>query len=109
MLVGTGVLLGFVLMGMIGGSALSFVELGWLPGHATPFKVPEWMGSWFEVYSYWETIGAQLLAGALVIGSYYAAEYVRVKRPRKSGQPVAVRAEAPPAPERTRMREPAAA
>ncbi len=96
MLVVTGVLLGIVLMVMIGGTALSFVELGWLPRHPTPFAVPEWMGSWFEVYAYWETIGAQLLAGGLVIGSYYAAEYVRVKRPRQRGEVAAVRAGTPP-------------
>ena len=37
MLVLTGVLVGFVLVVMIGGTALSFQELGWLPRHATPF------------------------------------------------------------------------
>src|SRR4051812_9496501 len=82
MLVATGVLIGAVLVVMIGGTALSFVDLGWLPSHPTPFKVPTWMGSWFEVYSYWETLAAQALAAAFVIGSYYAAEYVRVRRPR---------------------------
>src|SRR3954447_4120418 len=85
MLVATGVLIGVVLVVMIGGTALSFSELGWLPQHRTPFDVPEWMGSWFEVYPYWETLGAQVLAGAFVIGSYYAAQYVRVKRPRREG------------------------
>ena len=48
---------------MIGGTALSFAELGWIRMHPTPFSVPEWMGSWFEIYPYWETIGAQVLAG----------------------------------------------
>jgi high-affinity iron transporter len=70
MLVATGVLIGAVLMVMIGGTALSFVELGWLPAHGTPFTVPQWMGSWFEMYSYWESLGAPLLAGQLVVGSY---------------------------------------
>jgi high-affinity iron transporter len=96
MLVGTGVLIGVVLMVMIGGTALSFVELGWLPGHRTPFTVPEWMGSWFEMYSYWETLGAQVLAGLFVVGSYYAAEYVRVRRPRARGERPAVAADAAP-------------
>jgi high-affinity iron transporter len=96
MLIATGVLIGVVLMVMIGGTALSFVELGWLPGHRTPFAVPEWMGSWFEMYSYWETLGAQLLAGLFVVGSYYAAEYVRVRRPRTRGERPAVPAEAAP-------------
>jgi high-affinity iron transporter len=98
MLVATGVLIGVVLVVMIGGTALSFMDLGWLPSHPTPFTVPEWMGSWFEVYSYWETLAAQALAAVFVIGSYYAAEYVRVRRPRSRGEQAAVRAEAPPAP-----------
>jgi high-affinity iron transporter len=98
MLVATGVLIGVVLVVLIGGTALSFVDLGWLPGHKTPFTVPEWMGSWFEMYSYWETLGAQLIAAVFVIGSYYAAEYVRVRRPRARGEQAAVRAEEAPAP-----------
>src|SRR4051795_12830543 len=69
MLVLTGILVGFVLVVMIGGTALTFMDLGWLPSHPTPFTVPEWMGSWFEVYSYWETIGVQVLAAVFVIGS----------------------------------------
>src|SRR4051794_7576697 len=105
MLVLTGVLVGVVLVVMIGGTALTFSELGWLPQHPTPFTVPEWMGSWFEIYSYWETLAAQVLAAAFVIGSYYAAEYVRVKRPRLRGEESAVRAGAPP----EQARAPAAA
>jgi high-affinity iron transporter len=98
MLVLTGVLVGAVLVVMIGGTALSFQDLGWLPSHPTPFTVPTWMGAWFEMYSSWETLGAQLFAALFVIGSYYLAEYVKVKRPRRAGlQPAARRAEAPPA------------
>ena len=99
MLVLTGVLVGAVLVVMIGGTALSFQDLGWLPNHPTPFTVPTWMGAWFEMYSSWETLGAQLFAAVFVIGSYYVAEYVKVKRPRRAGlQPEARRADAPPAP-----------
>src|SRR3954451_21854427 len=98
MLVLTGVLVGVVLVVMIGGTALSFVELGWLPRHDTPFSVPQWLGAWFEIYPVWETLAAQVLAAALVVGSYYAAEYLKVKRPQKRGQPVrARRATAAPA------------
>jgi hypothetical protein len=35
------------------------------------------MGTWFEIYPYRETIGAQL-AGTLVVGSYVLAEHVKV-------------------------------
>ena len=62
----------------------------------TPFTVPGWMGAWFEMYSYWETLGAQALAALFVIGSYYLAEYVKVRRPRRRGEAAASRADAPP-------------
>src|SRR4051812_17332663 len=96
MLVLTGVLVGVVLVVMIGGTALSFQDLGWLPRHATPFTVPAWMGSWFEMYSSWETLGVQLAAALFVIGSYWLAKEVRVNRPRRAGVQPAARAEAPP-------------
>lgn len=92
MLILTGVLVGVVLVVMTGGTALTFTELGWLPSHPTPFTVPGWMGSWFEIYGVWETLAAQVLAGAFVVGSYYLAEYMKVKRPVKRGEQPAVRA-----------------
>ncbi|WP_051324517.1 FTR1 family protein [Candidatus Solirubrobacter pratensis] len=98
MLILTGVLVGVVLVVMTGGTALSFVELGWLPNDPTPFTLPTWLGAWFEIYSTWETLAAQLLAAAFVIGSYYAAEYLKVTRPQRRGQPItATRATAAPA------------
>lgn len=101
MLVLTGVLVGAVLVTMIGGTALSFAELGWIPQHATPFHVPTWMGSWLEIYPYWETIGAQIGAALFVVGSYYLAEELKVKRPRRqaraAGETEAAVLQAPPA------------
>ena len=96
MLVLTGVLVGAVLVVMIGGTALSFQDLGWIPNHPTPFTLPDWMGAWFEMYSTWETLAAQVLAATFVIGSYYLAEHMKVRRPRERGAQPAVRAEAPP-------------
>src|SRR4051794_10754574 len=98
MLVLTGVLVGVVLVVMIGGTALSFQDLGWLPAHETPFTVPGWMGAWFEMYSTWEPLGAQVLAGAFVLGSYYLAEYLKVRKPAREGREAAVRSVAPPVP-----------
>jgi high-affinity iron transporter len=92
----TGVLVGVVLVVMIGGTALSFQDLGWLPRHETPFTLPEWMGSWFEMYSTWETLGVQLLAALFVIGSYWLAKELKVNRPQRQGAQPAVRPEAPP-------------
>jgi high-affinity iron transporter len=96
MLVLTGVLIGVVLVVMTGGTALAFQDLGWIPHHDTPFAVPGWLGSWFEIDGTWETIGAQVIAGAFVVGSYFLAQHVKVKRPAKRGEQPAVRAEAPP-------------
>jgi high-affinity iron transporter len=96
MLVLTGVLVGVVAVVMIGGTALTFQDLGWLPRHATPFTLPEWMGSWLEMYSTWETLGAQLAAGVLVVGSYWLAKEVKVRRPQRRGLEPAIRAVAPP-------------
>jgi len=96
MLILTGAMVAVVLMVMIGGTALSFMDLGWIPSHPTPFSVPVWMGTWFEIYPYWETIGAQVLAGLLVIGSYVLAEHVKVRRRLHRGEQPAVRAQAPP-------------
>jgi high-affinity iron transporter len=97
MLILTGVLVGVVLVVMIGGTALTFSELGWIPQHPLPFTLPQWLGAWFEVYAYYETIAAQLLAAGFVIGSYYLAEYLKVTRPLKHGEQPAVRAADAPA------------
>jgi len=98
MLVLTGVLVGAVLVVMIGGTALFFQDLGWLPRHATPFTVPEWIGSWFEMYSTWETLAAQVLAAVFVVGSYLVAVHVKVRRPARRGEQPALRADTAPAP-----------
>ena len=59
--------------------------------------MPTWLGAWFEIYPVWETLAAQALAAIFVVGSYYAAEYVKVKRPQRRGAAVtARRATAPP-------------
>ena len=98
MLIGTGILIGFVLVVMVGGTASTFQDLGWLPRHPIGTDViPAWMGSWFEFRPTVETIAAQILAAGFVIGSYYAAEYVKVRKPRKNGLPVAVAAVEPAA------------
>ena len=97
MLILTGVLVGAVLVVMIGGTALTFSELGWIPQDPLPFSFPQWLGSWFEIYPYYETIAAQLFAAAFVVGSYYLAEYLKVTRPQRHGRQPAVRATTPPA------------
>jgi high-affinity iron transporter len=84
MLVVTGVLLGVVLVVMVGESAQELQLAGWLPTTTIPIGIPGWMGLWFAVFPTVESLAAQALAAALVIGSYVVAEEIRVKRPRRA-------------------------
>jgi high-affinity iron transporter len=96
MLVITGVLLGVVLIVMVGESVQEMQLAGWLPTTTVPLAIPGWVGLWFAVFPTVEGLVAQALAAGLVIGSYYGAEYIRVRRPRSRGEAVAVRGEALP-------------
>ena len=80
MLVATGVLLGFVLLVMVGESVQELQLAGWLPTH-TFATFPGFVGLWFAVFPTVEGMVAQLLAAALVLGSYVVAERVRFSRP----------------------------
>jgi high-affinity iron transporter len=83
MLIVTGVLLAFVLVVMVGSTVRTMQGTGWVPIHAIDVQIPYWAGTWLGVFPTWETLGAQIGALVFVIGSYFAAEYVRIKRPRK--------------------------
>jgi high-affinity iron transporter len=76
MLVLTGVMLGLVMLVMVGEQAQEMQLANWLP--TTPIAplshwIPNWMGLWFAVFPTAETLAAQALAGALVVGSYFLA------------------------------------
>ncbi len=82
MLIATGVLLGLVLVVMVGESAQELQLAGWIPTTHLNLPIPEWLGIWFAVFPTAESLAAQAFAAVLVIGSYIAAEYARVWRPR---------------------------
>jgi high-affinity iron transporter len=96
MLIATGIVLGFVLVVMVGEGVQEMQLAGWLPTTHVGLDVPGWMGTWFAFFPTVETIAGQALAAAFVIGSYYLAEYLRVRRPRERGQTPAVAAVEPP-------------
>jgi high-affinity iron transporter len=79
----TGILLGVILTIMVGQTARTLQGVGWLPIHPIDADIPYWAGTWLGIFPSWETMIAQLIAASFVIGSYYAAEYVKIKRPQK--------------------------
>ena len=86
MLIVTGVLIGFVLVVMVGQTARTMQGTGWLPITPVDADIPYWTGLWFGVYPTWETIGAQIAALVFVVGSYFVAQEVKVKRPRRKAR-----------------------
>jgi high-affinity iron transporter len=98
MLVATGILLGFVLIVMVGEGVQEMQLAGWLPTTDVGVTFPGWMGTWFALFGTVETLAAQALAAVFVIGSYYLAEHLKVRRPAKRGESAAVVAVIEPTP-----------
>jgi high-affinity iron transporter len=98
MLVATGVMLGVVLLVMVGESVQELQQAGWIGTTPIHVTVPGWLGLWFSIFPNVQTVVAQVGAAVLVIGSYYLAEEIRVRRPRRRGAPAAERPTAPPEP-----------
>lgn len=96
MLTLTGALIGFVLVVMVGESARELQQAGWISTTQLGVTFPGWVGTWFALFPTVQTLGAQLVAAATVIGSYLGAEYLRVRRPRRRGLSAASRPAAPP-------------
>lgn len=99
MLVLTGVMLGAVLLVMVGEQVLEMQQAMWIGTTNIPALswVPDWAGTWFSIFPNWETIIAQGIAAALVIGSYFMARYQAVLLPKKRGEKPAERPNTPPA------------
>jgi len=111
MLIVTGVMIGAVLVMMVGQTVRTMQGTGWVPITPLDVDIPYWAGQWLGVYPTWETIGAQVAAMAFVIGSYFLAEEIRIKRPRRRARRAAAAApatagETPPPAEPEAGREP---
>jgi high-affinity iron transporter len=97
LLIITGVMLLFVLLVSVGEEVNEMQLAGWIgTSEIHGLYIPGWMGTWFSLFNNWETFIGQFIALAIVLGSYFAAQYVRVWRPRRRGERAAQRAEAPP-------------
>ena len=83
MLVFTGILLGVVLLVMVGEQAQEMQLAHWIPTTPIPGlekAIPAWAGLWFSIFPTVETLLAQLIAAALVVGSYFAPRILKAVR-----------------------------
>ncbi len=81
MLVVTGVMIGFVLLVMVGNTVHIMQVVGWLP--LTPIRwlsLPYWFGMWFGTYATVEGLALQAAAAILVIGSFFLARHLQMRR-----------------------------
>ena len=79
MLIVTGTLLGGVLLVMVGEQAQEMQLAHWLPTTTIPWLagvLPGWVGLWLSVFPTFETLIAQGIAAALVIGSYVVSRWL---------------------------------
>jgi len=76
MLVFTGILLGGVLLVMVGEQVQEMQLAHWIPTHQIDWlaaSIPGWVGLWFSIFPNVESLVAQAIAFALVVGSYFMA------------------------------------
>ena len=83
MLIVTGVLIGVVLAIMTGTTIHALQGLGWAPATQTSFDIPLGWGRWLGLYPSWEGIAGQVVALAVVYGSYAAARGLQRRRRRQ--------------------------
>jgi high-affinity iron transporter len=97
LLIITGVLLLAVLFVIVGEEVNEMQLAGWIgTTNISWLHFPGWAGTWFSLFANVQTIVAQVLAVSIVVGSYGAAQYVRVWRPRRRGRESARIAVRPP-------------
>ncbi|MDQ2622077.1 MAG: FTR1 family protein, partial [Actinomycetota bacterium] len=82
MLIVTGVLIALVLFTMVGNTVRTLQGVGWFPIHPVDIDTPLWMGTWLGIHPSWETMTAQVLTVAFVIGSYWAAGWYSKRKLR---------------------------
>jgi len=102
LLIITGGMLLVVLFVMVGEEVQEMQLAHWIATTPIGVQIPGWAGQWFSIFPNVQTIVAQVIAITIVVGSYFAAQYIRVWRPRRRGLRAATFAVRPPAPQLTR-------
>ncbi len=96
MLVVTGVMLGVVLVVMVGEQVQEMQQAGWIGTTPVGVAFPAWLGTWFATFPNVEGLVAEAAAGVFVLGSYFVAGELRVRRPKRRGEiPAATLTQAP--------------
>jgi high-affinity iron transporter len=97
LLIITGLMLLVVLFVMVGEEVNEMQLAGWIgTTNISWLHFPGWAGTWFSLFANVQTIVAQVLAIAIVVGSYVGAQYIRAWRPRRRGRASARIAVRPP-------------
>jgi high-affinity iron transporter len=98
MLILTGILLAVVLFVMVGEQINEMQLAGWIGTTNVAWLqwIPSWAGLWFSIFPNVQTIIAQIITIAFVLGSYGLARYQAVALPKKSGMKPFKLREAPP-------------
>lgn len=98
MLIFTGILLAVVLFIMVGEQGFEMQQAGWIGATQISWLqwLPGWAGTWLSIFPTVETLAAQALAVALVLGCYGLARYQAVSLPKRRGQTPYQLREAPP-------------
>jgi high-affinity iron transporter len=87
MLVFTGVMLAVVLMVMVGEQVQEMQLAGWMSVTELPVLdkiIPGWVNMWFAIFPNAEGLTLQMLAMALVGGSYFAARKSGARKDREA-------------------------
>lgn len=90
MLIATGAMLALVLLVMVGEQAQEMQLAQWLPTTPVPALerwLPAWAGLWFALFPTVETLAAQGIAAALVVGSYSVVQVQLARARMRSRRP----------------------
>jgi high-affinity iron transporter len=71
---------------VVGEQVQEMQQAGWIGTTPIDAALPAWLGTWFAVFPNIEGVAAQGVAAAFVLGSYFLAGELRVRRPRRRGQ-----------------------